>query len=125
MSADNNIHNDDVDVDIDFDDIDNDGDQHVEKKEAKTSKWNLGKNLLSTKKKSSNLPGNQRDNYRDQNVTNEYDESSNGNARQRNNLQDNQQGGWGDLMSKMRRKTINKPPDIEQGLGKNEKQEIA
>ena len=66
----NASNNHDVDVDLDFDDIDNDVDPHIEKKEAKTSQWNLVKNLMSKKKKFINLHDNQRESSRDQSITN-------------------------------------------------------
>ena len=113
----NSIYNNDDDLDNHYNNVDIDGDQHVEEKETKSSKWNLGKNLINSKKKSSNQHHNQRD--RDQNIFNGSEEEDSGNIRQSNSQKDNQQVGLGDFVNKfmMRKKTVHKSPDIEQGLG--------
>ena len=85
--------------------------------EKKINKW---QDLITSKKKFSNPSDSLRDNYLDQNVINEHDESRNGNVRQ-NNPNDNQQARWGDMINRMRRKTVNKSPDIEEGLGEKMK----
>ena len=88
------------DINISDNDTDTVEDQHDEKKAAETTKWNLVKYLITSKKKSENISNNGK---------------GNNDKVCQNNLENKHQGGWVHLVNRIRRKP--KPPDIEQGLG--------